>query len=324
MTTPTIPIPWTTPVGAMLTREERMQQYGGGRYGGIEPAPASANVFVYSDPSRGAAYGYSFDGWDPDNEIFLYTGEGRIGDQVMKEGNKAIFNQRTDGRTLRVFVADGTIPGTNTRRHRYLGEFRVDEQVPYTEEIASDVNGDDRKVFVFRLRPASDDYLVRPTDRSDLSDETAQSEAELVPLEGSIDDVYTVPAVSPRIAQKRERQLVEAYKEFLKAQGHDAESRWRLKLSNQLVPMHTDVYDKTGNELYEAKGTATRNDVRMAIGQLLDYRRHISTNPKLTVLLPERPSADVTALIHSVGFSCVYQYAPGVFGRRDPSDEGEP
>jgi hypothetical protein len=28
---------WQTPLGALLTREERMKLYGGARYGGIEP-----------------------------------------------------------------------------------------------------------------------------------------------------------------------------------------------------------------------------------------------------------------------------------------------
>ena len=42
-------IPWDEEVGAVLTRLERMNKYGGGK-GGIEPSATSDNVFIYSDP----------------------------------------------------------------------------------------------------------------------------------------------------------------------------------------------------------------------------------------------------------------------------------
>ena len=39
--------------------------------------------------------------------------------------------------------------------------------------------------------------------------------------------------------------------------------------------MFSDVYDVTRNNLLEAKGTVTREAIRMAIGQVADYRRFI-------------------------------------------------
>lgn len=50
-----------------------------------------------------------------------------------------------------------------------------------------------------------------------------------------------------------------------------------------------------------------RAKVREAIGQLLDYRRHITPPPETcTVLLPTDPGEDLTELIHSCGFDLVY------------------
>ncbi|MEU5807600.1 hypothetical protein [Streptomyces sp. NPDC047718] len=48
--------------GVITTRDEVVAAFGGGKYQGIEPANAAKKVFVYSDPSAGEEYGYTFDG----------------------------------------------------------------------------------------------------------------------------------------------------------------------------------------------------------------------------------------------------------------------
>ena len=87
---------WTLEAGAVLSRRDRRLQYGGAPYGGIEQSAQSLNVFIYSDPSAGAAYGYNYDGWNEDFRIFLYTGEGRVGEQEMTHGNRAILTHKED------------------------------------------------------------------------------------------------------------------------------------------------------------------------------------------------------------------------------------
>lgn len=54
----------------------------------------------------------------------------------------------------------------------------------------------------------------------------------------------------------------------------------------------------------------------LEVGQLLDYRRHISPTPKCTVLLPSDPGDDLTDLIHSCGFDLAYQAGFKVLFRR--------
>lgn len=62
----------------------------------------------------------------------------------------------------------------------------------------------------------------------------------------------------------------------------------------------TDAYDRKTGTLIEAKASASREAVRMALGQLLDYQRHLPTPPKrLAVLLPEKPAGDLLALLAS-------------------------
>jgi hypothetical protein len=107
---------------------------------------------VYSDPKAGAAFGYHYDGWNADGTVFLYTGEGGSGEQQLTSGNKAIAEHRERGNALRVFVADGTEPGSGTRRQLYVGEFRIDAELPYVRAEAPGVDGLMRSVLVFRLR----------------------------------------------------------------------------------------------------------------------------------------------------------------------------
>ena len=316
-------IPWKEKVGDVLTRQERKERYGGSTMGGIEPSKTSDNVFIYSDPSKGEQHGYNYDGWDPDEEIFLYTGDGRKGPQTLSGGNRSIFEHRESGKALRLYVADGVVPGSQTKRHVYIGEFELDAERPFTREPAPDDDGNKREVYVWRLRPVGADYLHRDRDLSDLAEEDpAGTRAETVPfashlgesinipLERSAGDSFEVSAAAARIAEKRENALVERFAGTLLTKHHEV-ARRKITPAGQLVSLFTDIYDVTEGELFEAKATARREDVRMAVGQLFDYRRHMPAGTKLTVLLPSRPSADVLHFIRSVGFSCVYESDEG-------------
>ena len=122
---------WSTNVGEILTRQKLKELYGGSTYGGIEPSRTTPNVLVFTDPVKAEQNGYIYDGALPDGSM-LYTGEGRRGDQLLREGNKAIAEHVAQNRSLRVFAAAGKVPGTGTKRHRYLGEYQLDRSVPFT------------------------------------------------------------------------------------------------------------------------------------------------------------------------------------------------
>ncbi|MFD8528429.1 restriction endonuclease [Streptosporangium canum] len=301
---------WNTPVGALLGRDERMAQYGGAKYGGIEPSRQSPNVFVYSDPARGEAFGYNFDGWNEDRTVFLYTGEGRTGDQQMRDGNRAILEHRRKGRALRVFVAEGLIPGTGQKNHRYIGKFEVDKERPYFSEEAPDEENEMRTVFVFRLRPLGEIFR-RDTDQSSNGDVRLITESILVSLEAHASQTFENPGTKAATAVRRESELCARYASYL---GRSFQ-RWKITPAGETRSLFTDLYDQEANELYEAKGTATRDAVRQSIGQLLDYQRHITPRPSLTLLLPHRPSDDLVDLLRNVGISCVYEEPESGFSR---------
>lgn len=296
---------WNVTPGDHLTRAQRNALYGGAVYGGIQPSNSTPNVFVYSDPAAGGEI-YPYDGWSPDHEVFLYTGEGRLGDQQLRGGNKALLQHESAGRSVRLFVAKGLVEGTGEKNHVYIGEFRVDPSDPFRVEPAPDDVGDERTVLVFRLLPIGG-VLVRPEDASGTGDSSPTAEANLVPPEQHHSPTYEVSGTQPTQAERRESDLRERFEDHLEAQGHEV-MRWELRPPGELLRLLTDTYDKTAEELFEAKGTSSRNSVRLAIGQLFDYQRFIHVGSlKLTVLLPSRPSDDVLDLLTSVEIGCVFE-----------------
>lgn len=304
---------WDTPLGALLTRDERMARYGGAKYGGIEPFGSTPNTFIYSDLARGEAFGYNFDGWNEDGTVFLYTSEGRLGDQVWSAGNRAILEHQAQGHDLRVFVADGVVPGTKTKNHRYLGCFEIDRETPYFVAESPDEDRVPRTVFVFRLRPVGE-TIHRDVDRSAVGDASEETQAKLVSTESHNSPTFPSRGSVPMTAERREAELCARYVKFL---GRPLQ-RWSILPAGETRSLLTDLCDEQENELYEAKGTATRDAIRRGIRQLLDYRRHIRPVPKITLLLPHVPSADLLDLLQELGISCVYEDVTGSF-RRAPT-----
>lgn len=87
------------------------------------------------------------------------------------------------------------------------------------------------------------------------------------------------------------------FQTFLTDKGHKV-SRLKIVPVGEHAPIFSDLHDETANGLVEAKGTASRPDVRMALGQLADYGR-FSPNSERVLLLPERPRDDLLALCSS-------------------------
>ena len=206
---------------------------------------------------------------------------------------------------------------------RYIGQFEVDADRPYYFTDAAERNGITiRQVIVFRLRPIgrvlrdADDELrlpegFDPTDiERSISKATLASSSE-VPIEQQHTEQALVnPSQEPHTAERREQRLVLAYETHLRRSGSEV-TRHRIQPAGESKPLLTDLYDKTRNNLVEAKGTASRDAIRMAIGQLADYSRFIKPEPHLAVLLPERPRRDLEELLISRKISSIWSTDSG-------------
>ncbi|GGZ96610.1 hypothetical protein GCM10010329_17280 [Streptomyces spiroverticillatus] len=316
--------------GDVHTRGELNEMFGGSGQGGIIPSKTSDTIQLFTDHKTGKTFGYQ-DGWlaeeDEKGRIFEYTGQGVEGDQTLKGFNGSVLNHADDGRTLRVFVAVGKAEGSGAKRHRYVGEFRLDEDEPFVMRRVLDQKKDMRWVYVFRLRPVV---------------EVEQAAADFVPA-ASQDQVETLPAVpisdpgllelkpaesttgqiskpeknsKKKVTRKasdavevtrREAELSDRFLAFLQSQGHEVD-RFKIRVKGLTSTFWTDLYDATDNVLYELKGSSSRNAVRFAIGQLHDYSRHIPPkDARLVVLLPERPVDDLAELITHAGMELVFE-----------------
>lgn len=280
---------WRITVGQQLKRAEVHADYGGSGQGGIAPSRGTPNVLLFTDPSRGHKVGY-FDGWGQDG-FYHYTGQGQSGDQKMTSGNRAIRDHVQDGRSLRLFesVARSTV--------RYVGEFVIDTDDPWYTADAPDIDDDIRSVIMFRLSPVTGTRSLGAA--LPFTPPRAEATVEDVEIERQHTERMVIsPNVEEREAERREAPLVSQYSDYLASQGHVV-SRKKIRPVGELKPLFTDLYDATDNLLIEAKGTVTREAVRMAIGQLYDYRRHIGSEPSLAVLLPSRPRQDLIELCRS-------------------------
>jgi hypothetical protein len=314
--------------GELTTRAEMKAAFGGGQGQGIHPCTDTPNVLIYTDPASGKKYGY-YDGWvsteDENRPLFEYTGDGK-NDQVFKGPygwrNRAILLHIDEKRALRVFKAAGKTPGKKEKIQRYIGRFELDKELPYVFREAPNDQGIFRRVIVFRLRPV-EDISAHPEDiipalptteiRQVSADVSTTTTSIMVEPEAHNGKPISRSAIPQTKVGRKEADLCEAFKSMLEAHGHEVK-RYQIRVAGLSSSLLTDLYDNKENVLYEAKGTSSREAVRMAIGQLMDYRRNITPDPTLAVLLPEKPHPDLQDLLSSTNIHLVYKQSDKFVG----------
>ncbi|WP_052390770.1 hypothetical protein [Streptomyces sp. NRRL B-24484] len=312
-------------LGQIGTRPQICAVYGGSRNsGGIVPSRERKSITLFSDHEVGVTFGYH-DGWlaeeDEVGPIFEYTGAGKKGHQTFtgKYGgnNAAVRDHVKAGRRLHVFVAVDTVPGTGTKRHRYVGEFTLDTAKPYVVRESLGEDKQPRRAIVFRLRPVgivqrvAEDEIPPAAVTGGKLVAAAITACKLIEPEKNTKKKGKRSAVPEVEAQRREAYLSDAFEAYLTAQQHTV-GRFQIKIKGRTSTLLTDLYDQTDHVLYELKGTNTREAVRMALGQLLDYGRYVKTDehpemPRRVVLLPSLPDEDLQELLADHGIGIAYQ-----------------
>ncbi len=84
--------------------------------------------------------------------------------------------------------------------------------------------------------------------------------------------------------------------------------------------LYNDLFVPARNQLIEAKGDITRESIRMAIGQIVDYLYELSKAggvvadaPVAAVLLPRDPGASARELLASQSISTIWETVTGEF-----------
>jgi len=113
---------------------------------------------------------------------------------------------------------------------------------------------------------------------------------------------------------QREAKLRQRFEDYLRnTYSHDV---GYCKIRTQGTVIESDTLDRTARILYEAKGTAERMAVRLAIGQILDYGYHVKPFVEglmLSILLPAPPAADMVDLLDELRIGCVVEGTNGEF-----------
>lgn len=277
------PVPeneWHLMPGDTIRRVDLHDRYGGSRQGGIGPSSQTPNVLIFSERSAGEQYGYR-DDWDGDT--FRYTGEGQTGNQTFVRGNKAILEHVADGRRLRLFEG---CRGDVT----YIGEFLLDETRPYSR-VESSQRGSTEPRQVIRF------HLVR-AERSGL---VQNSDAPVGDTYRPVDEDVTIDVIAPVVPDselatrnnRAHRRLQNELAELIDARG-------LVPLSPRPEDPSFDLGWRTSQGtlvVCEVKSLTDANEsrqLRMGVGQLLDYHNALSTREDSVraVLWLERPPSD--------------------------------
>ena len=177
--------------------------FGGQQQGGISTPTRVSAIFLFS-AEAGQHHGYE-DGWSESGEsVFLYTGEGQVGDMAFIRGNRAIRDHVSNGRDLHLFVSVGKSQG-----YRYVGQFVC---TSWETRNAPDTNGDPRTALVFHLVPLEEELEPESTSPAFEPLDELRSRAILAATTDS-------PA-SPREARRLYRQRSQDVRAYVLARAN--------------------------------------------------------------------------------------------------------
>jgi hypothetical protein len=147
--------------------------------------------------------------------------------------------------------------------------------------------------------PQSTGKIRRPR-RNDASE---ARKIALVALPGNFQLDYQMrSAAEVKRAQRLEARLLENYQHWLMRQDR--------KLSSvKIGTLQCDGYEELRRNLIEAKASASREHIRMAVGQLLDYAFQGASqlqSARLAVLLPKKPPNDIEAWLDSLKIKLIW------------------
>jgi hypothetical protein len=129
---------------------------------------------------------------------------------------------------------------------------------------------------------------------------SSSNKVKLVPVEEQYTErAFVEPGREPYEAERRESKLVQAFCQYLRSKGYEVK-RLQVLPAGEVKPVFSDLYVPEIPLLVEAKGTVERGSIRMALGQLLDYKRFVE-QARCAILVPSQPRPDIVKLVRSAG-----------------------
>jgi hypothetical protein len=104
-------------------------------------------------------------------------------------------------------------------------------------------------------------------------------------------------------AKKNEARLLIGYQRWLRRRGRNLATAKYGKLQ-------CDGFERTRCNLIEAKSSTSREHIRMAVGQLLDYAFQIEQKfgkPRMAILLPKKPDPNTVNWLRQCNISLIWR-----------------
>ena len=308
------------PVGAVVSRAELHERFGGSHSRGISAGTGPGRprqILLWWRPERGGDYGYR-DGWTKDG-AFYFTGTGQVGDQVFGhplQENGRLLKHNIEGDLVRLLRYVGV------NKVRYVCELRLDEQAPWQWRDELDRLGSVRRAIQFRLMPVGEVY----GDGKDEMRESMVAAPEPTvlatpPMPPNVNDIEAVRKpefirllkARELLSSRTEAKLVIALADWLKENRGLLSSGMTIPYTPESRPLRVDMFVPDRRLLVEAKSTTAREAIRLAIGQLLDYRRYFQPVPRVALLTPSRPPVDMLGLLESLDIGALWSSGDGSF-----------
>lgn len=293
---------WVLQPGDEVLRAALHAAYGGQEQGGICTPRSIPDVFIFTDPDKGAKYGYDkFEGLREDGN-YSYTGEGQVGNQVIdKRGNASLVRSAAQGRVIRLFRTKKTYA-------TYVGSFTLGTPA-YWESTIPDVNGNSRRGYIFNLEPIDAETELLPAYGGEELTSPAVTDWSPPNFADVVVDGGELPSKPEgRVVSRIEFKLQSEFGQWLTSAGHEPKN---LSLPIDGSAIEPDLYVPTRGWIVEAKRSVSRAHIRTAIGQVLDYvhvARRFNIDATPVVLFPAAPSDDLVKLIHSVGIILAHPF----------------
>jgi hypothetical protein len=234
-------------------------------------------------------------------ELLVYTTSGRCPAIV-----RVVDEPRWDPDAV-----DAANPGDGDRWGMYT-PVRLVSAVDLADAPALETLGVPRRAVARRGRPTVADWVLEDARRAlgAPAGRRPRPRPKRVPIEAANADTFDVSVPATGVtAQRRESRLVRDFQSTLEGLGHQI-SRHRIPPEDGGPPLYTDLFDETTKLLVEAKSSSSRPDVRMAIGQLLDYSRWVKPKHQ-AVLLEARPHPDLVVLLRTCGVAVIWRTVDG-------------
>ncbi len=268
---------------------------------------------IFHDPVEGKRFGY--DVWEGEQAdgSFHYTGMGVKGNQVLSRGNKGLLEAADAGRPIHFFRRP--LPGVKREQgdpYTYEGLVTLGWP-PYEVRRAPDEDGNERDVFVFKLLPVGKTGLEVENEELPTGIPVGEFANWIPPAAQTA--AQSKQQTEPPTAELVENQLHGRFGEFLTSLGFKPESV-AISLQGLKGALRPDFVLRDVGFVIEAKASSSREDVRLAIGQVLDYRYLLDlmdVKCKPAILLPQGPTPDLVDLLKTLNVALIVERSDGTF-----------